>query len=53
MRAGGCEVLEGGEGRRAGSRRGFFLVRSWFIVSSMERWSLLLALGTVWTQRKQ
>ena len=35
------------EGEGEGSSRGFFFVRSSFIVCSIERWSLLLALGTV------
>ena len=38
--------MEGGEGS-VSSSRGFFLVLRSFIVCSMERWSLLLALGTV------
>ena len=38
--------MEGGEGS-VSSSRGFFLVLRSFMVCSMERWSLLLALGTV------
>lgn len=46
-----CDVscdLGGGEVgvERVESSLGFFLVLKSFIVSSMERWSLLLALGT-------